>query len=180
MHNVMSSAPQGLCDRVRLDHFFSYFGALSCSFLWPFLWQFLLTYDSGSEARAPDYRKREAKLVLFEKYFLRARTFLVFIFFMRDFPNFLVWSWNARIRAYSLIFGGLWEYPRPIPWWYPIRSMRKKNLRKSEKYSQIRNPDANLGCSLAPRNPMRGVSPDSTVSGPDYKIFKISSDEIEN
>ena len=33
--------------------------------------------------------------------------------------------------------------------------MRKKNLRKSEKYSQIRNPGANLGCSLAPRNPMR-------------------------
>ena len=49
--------------------------------------------DLKLEPRIPlDYGKREAKLVLFEKYFLRARTFLGSIFFARDFQDLEILS----------------------------------------------------------------------------------------
>ena len=41
---MVSSAPEGLWDRVRVDQFLSYLGALSWSFLWPFLLTYLTRF----------------------------------------------------------------------------------------------------------------------------------------
>ena len=79
--------------------------------------------------------KREAILVIFEKYFLRARTFLFFIFFARDFQDFLSGSetLESGLTLWFLgVYGGI-----PLVVSDPVD--QKKNLRKSENYYQIWN-----------------------------------------
>ena len=59
---------------------------------------------------------RDSNWAFLENIFCRAITFLILFFVGWAFEDFEILSWNARIRALSLISGGLWGYPPVAPW----------------------------------------------------------------